>query len=51
VINTASYYLETPLMFAAVASITVAAVAFFGTIGIVENRFVFWGNYRPEQGD
>lgn len=41
-INQSSYYLETPLVFAAVAFISVAAVAFFGAIAYLEKKCVFW---------
>lgn len=42
VINKSSYYLETALVFAAIASISIAAVAFFGVIALAEKRLVFW---------
>ena len=41
-INKSSYYLETPLVFAAIACISVAAVVFFGAIAYLEKKCVFW---------
>lgn len=41
-INKSSYYLETPLVFAAIAFISLAAVAFFGAIAYLEKKLVFW---------
>lgn len=41
-INTSSYYLETPLMFAAIISISVGGILFFGLMGILERQVVFW---------
>jgi NitT/TauT family transport system permease protein len=41
-INTSSYYLEIPLMFAAILSISVAGILFFGLIAWLERRVVFW---------
>jgi NitT/TauT family transport system permease protein len=46
VINTSSYYLETPLMFASVISIAVGGVAFFALIAALEQRLACWS---PEQ--
>jgi len=41
-INTSSYYLETPLMFAAIVMIALAGIGFFGLIAILERVIVFW---------
>lgn len=41
-INTASYYLETPLVFAAIASISLGGILFFGLMGLLERKLVFW---------
>jgi NitT/TauT family transport system permease protein len=41
-INTASYYLDTPLMFAAIASISVGGILFFGLMAYLERSLVFW---------
>lgn len=41
-INKSSYYLETSLVFAAVAFISIAAIAFFGTIAYLEKKLIFW---------
>jgi len=41
-INTASYYLETALVFAAILMIALASIAFFYAVGVVEKRVVFW---------
>jgi NitT/TauT family transport system permease protein len=41
-INTSSYYLETPLMFAGVAMISLGGVAFFGLMAYLERKIVFW---------
>lgn len=42
VITQSTYYLDTPLTFAAVTCITAAAVAFFYAIGLLESYCVFW---------
>jgi len=41
-INTSSYYLETPLMFAGVAMISLGGVLFFGLMAYLERKIVFW---------
>ncbi len=41
-INTASYYLETALVFAAIASISIGGILFFGLMAYLESRIVFW---------
>lgn len=41
-INTSSYYLETPLMFAGIGMISIAGIFFFGLIAYLEKRIVFW---------
>lgn len=41
-INTSSYYLDTPLMFAAIASISLSGILFFGLIAWLEKAVVFW---------
>jgi NitT/TauT family transport system permease protein len=41
-INTSSYYLETPLMFAAIISISIGGILFFGLMGILQRQIVFW---------
>jgi NitT/TauT family transport system permease protein len=41
-INTSSYYLETPLVFAAIVSISLSGILFFGLIGWLETKMVFW---------
>jgi NitT/TauT family transport system permease protein len=41
-INTSSYYLETPLMFAGVLIISLAGIVFFGLVAYIEKRLVFW---------
>ena len=46
VINTSSYYLETPLMFAGVISIAVGGIAFFALIAALEQRLAFWSTER-----
>jgi NitT/TauT family transport system permease protein len=45
-INTASYYLETPLMFAAVIAIAISSICFFAVISWLERRFAFWSVER-----
>jgi NitT/TauT family transport system permease protein len=45
-INTSSYYLETPLMFAAVISIAIGGIAFFAVIAWFEQRIAFWSTER-----
>jgi len=42
VITTSSYYLETPLMFAAITMISIAGVLFFWLVGYMERKVVFW---------
>jgi NitT/TauT family transport system permease protein len=44
VINTSSYYLETPLMFAAIITIAVGGIAFFFIINWLEQRLAFWSS-------
>lgn len=41
-INTSSYYLETPLMFAGIAMISLAGILFFELIAYLEKQIVFW---------
>ena len=41
-INTSSYYLETPLMFAGVAMISLGGILFFGLMAYLEKKIVFW---------
>jgi NitT/TauT family transport system permease protein len=41
-INTSSYYLDTPLMFAGIVSISVSGMLFFSLIGFLEKKVVFW---------
>jgi NitT/TauT family transport system permease protein len=41
-INTSSYYLETPLMFAGVLMICLGGVLFFGLMAYLEKKIVFW---------
>ncbi len=41
-INTSSYYLETPLMFAGVVMISLGGVLFFALMGYLERKIVFW---------
>ncbi len=41
-INTSSYYLEIPLMFAAIVMISLGGVLFFGVIASLEKRIIFW---------
>ncbi|MBS4052865.1 MAG: ABC transporter permease [Methylomonas sp.] len=43
-INTSSYYLDTPLMFAAIVCISVSGILFFNLMGILEKKLVFWKN-------
>jgi NitT/TauT family transport system permease protein len=44
-INTASYYLETPLVFAGVAMISFGGILFFGLMAYLERKVVFWQDY------
>lgn len=41
-INTASYYLDTPLVFAAIGSISLGGILFFGAVAWLEKKIVFW---------
>ena len=41
-INTSSYYLETPLVFAAIGSISLGGILFFGLMAWLEKKIVFW---------
>lgn len=41
-LNTASYYLETPLLFAGVVAISLSGIAFFFAVAWVERVVVFW---------
>jgi len=41
-ITVSSYYLDTPLMFAAIACTAIAGLLFFGTVSAAERYFVFW---------
>ena len=38
----ASYYLETPLMFAAIGMISLGGIVLFGTVAYIERKVVFW---------
>lgn len=42
VINNASYYLETPTMFAAIIMISFGGIIFFSFVSFLEARIVFW---------
>lgn len=42
-INTSSYYLDTPLMFAAVLMISAGGILFFSFIAYLEKKVIFWG--------
>ena len=44
VINTSSYYLETPLMFAAIITIALWGIAFFGLVSLLESRLSSWSS-------
>ncbi len=41
-ITNASYYLETPLMFAAIGMISLGGILFFGLMAFLEKKVVFW---------
>lgn len=41
-INTSSYYLETPTVFAAIGSISLGGIIFFGLMAWLERKIVFW---------
>jgi NitT/TauT family transport system permease protein len=41
-ITVSSYYLDTPLMFAAITCTALAGLAFFGLVALAERRVVFW---------
>jgi NitT/TauT family transport system permease protein len=41
-ITASSYYLETPLMFAAIVMISLAGILFFWLMGYLEKKVVFW---------
>jgi len=41
-INTSSYYLETPLMFAGIIMISGGGILFFAVISYLEQKIVFW---------
>lgn len=45
-INTSSYYLETPLMFAAIIMISLGGIVFFGVIAYLERKIIFWKKYK-----
>ncbi|HEV7859664.1 MAG TPA: ABC transporter permease [Pyrinomonadaceae bacterium] len=45
-INTSSYYLETPLMFAAIVMISLGGVLFFALMAHLERKIVFWEEPR-----
>jgi NitT/TauT family transport system permease protein len=47
-INTSSYYLDTPLMFAGIVMISVSGILFFGVVAYVERIVVFWNDRRIE---
>jgi ABC-type nitrate/sulfonate/bicarbonate transport system, permease component len=42
IIKTSSYYLDTPLMFAAIGMIALGGILFFGVVAWLERRIVFW---------
>ena len=46
VITTSSYYLQTPLVFAAIALISFAGILFFWVVGLLETVIVFWETPR-----
>ena len=46
VIKTASYYLQTPLVFAGVVAISLGGIAFFGAVAQLERRVVYWQDVR-----
>lgn len=48
-INTSSYYLETPLMFAAILSIALGGILFFGLTAVLESKIVFWEQRKDTQ--
>ena len=41
-INTSSYYLDTPLVFAAIGAISLGGILFFGLMAWLEQKIVFW---------
>ncbi|MND05448.1 hypothetical protein D3C83_262430 [compost metagenome] len=41
-INTSSYYLDTDVMFAGIIMISTGGILFFGLVGWLEKRVVFW---------
>jgi NitT/TauT family transport system permease protein len=41
-INQSSYYLDTDVMFAGILLISLSGILFFGAIGLLERRVVFW---------
>jgi len=41
-INNASYYLDTALMFAGIIMISIGGIAFFGVIAYLEQKIIFW---------
>jgi len=41
-INNASYYLDTSLMFAGIIMISIGGIAFFGFISYLEQKVIFW---------
>ena len=42
IIKTSSYYLDAPLMFAAIGMIALGGILFFATVAWLERRVVFW---------
>lgn len=45
-INTSSYYLETPLMFAAIIAIALGGIVFFYAAAVLERKIIFWSVAR-----
>lgn len=45
-INNASYYLDTALMFAGIIMISIGGIAFFGLIAYLEEKVIFWKGHR-----
>ncbi len=46
VIKTASYYFQTPLVFAGVVAISLGGIALFGAVAWLERRVVYWQEAR-----
>lgn len=47
-INTSSYYLETPLMFAGIGMISVGGIIFFGIMARIEQSLLYWNGTNRE---